>query len=192
MTRRHIAWWTAAAALILVAGWAAPARAADKPSPEAQAEAAKAAKAQAEAQQKEGQQTVDTILRQQEDLLAGRQFSYDPGGRRDPFRSLFDEVAMRKKGPRPRGAAGMLVTELELTGIVRDSQGGNIAVVIGTDSKGYFLHVGDDVYDGSVIAIDPAAGAVTFRQQVDDPRLIKPYRDVVKKLVPPGEEKANE
>jgi len=86
----------------------------------------------------------------------------------------------------------MLVTELELTGIVRDSQGGNIAVVIGTDSKGYFLHVGDDVYDGSVIAIDPAAGAVTFRQQVDDPRLIKPYRDVVKKLVPPGEEKANE
>ena len=190
MTRRQIAWWTAAAALILVAGWAAPARAADDK--QAQAEAAKAARAQAEAQQKEGQQTVDTILRQQEDLLAGRQFSYDPGGRRDPFRSLFEEVAIRRKGPRPRGAAGMLVAELELTGIVRDSQGGNIAVVIGTDSKGYFLHVGDDVYDGSVIAIDPNAGAVTFRQQVDDPRLIKPYRDVVKKLVPPGEEKANE
>jgi hypothetical protein len=189
VTRRQIAWWTAAAALILVAGWAAPARAADDK--QAQAEAAKAARAQAEAQQKEGQQTVETILRQQEDLLAGRQFSYDPGGRRDPFRSLFEEVRVRR-GPRPRGAAGMLVTELELTGIVRDSQGGNIAVVIGTDSKGYFLHVGDDVYDGSVIAIDPNAGAVTFRQQVDDPRLIKPYRDVVKKLVPPGEEKANE
>jgi hypothetical protein len=192
VSRRHIAWWSAAAVLALVAGWAAPARAADKPSPEAQAEAAKAAKAQAEAQQKEGQQTVETILRQQEDLLAGRQFSYDPGGRRDPFRSLFEEAAVRRKGPRPRGAAGMLVAELDLTGIVRDSAGGNIAVVIGTDSKGYFLHVGDDVYDGSVIAIDPASGAVTFRQQVDDPRLIKPYRDVVKRLVSPGEEKANE
>jgi len=192
VSRRHIAWWSVAAALILVAGWAAPVRAADKPTPEAQAEAAKAAKAQAEAQQKEGQQTVETILRQQEDLLAGRQFSYDPGGRRDPFRSLFEEATVRRKGPRPRGAAGMLVAELDLTGIVRDSAGGNIAVVIGTDSKGYFLHVGDDVYDGSVIAIDPSAGAVTFRQQVDDPRLIKPYRDVVKKLVPPGEEKANE
>jgi hypothetical protein len=48
------------------------------------------------------------------------------------------------------------------------------------------------VYDGSVIAIDTAAGSVTFRQQVDDPRLIKPYRDVVKRLVPQGEEKANE
>ena len=142
--------------------------------------------------QKEGQQTVETILRQQEDLLAGRQFSYDPGGRRDPFRSLLEEVALRRKGPRPRGVAGMLVSELDLTGIVRDSTGGNIAVVMGTDSKGYFLRVGDEVYDGSVIVVDPAAGTVTFRQQVDDPRLIKPYRDVVKRLVPQGEEKANE
>lgn len=192
MTRRQIAWWTVAGALILAAGWAAPVRAAEKPTP-ADAQAAQAAaKAEAEAHQKEGQKTVETILREQEDLLAGRQFSYDPGGRRDPFRSLFEEVAMRRKGPRPRGAAGMLVSELDLTGIVRDSQGGNIAVVMGTDSKGYFLRVGDDVYDGSVIAIDPSAGSVTFRQQVDDPRLIKPYRDVVKRLVPPGEEKANE
>ena len=184
---RQWGWWTAAAALILVAGLAAPARAEDKTaSPDA------AAKAQAEAQQKEGQQTVDTILRQQEDLLSGRQFSYDPGGRRDPFRSLLEESAMRRKGPRPRGVAGMLVVELDLTGIVRDTSGGNIAVVTGTDNKGYFLHVGDEVYDGGVIAIDPAAGTVTFRQQVDDPRLIKPYRDVVKRLAPLGEEKANE
>lgn len=192
--RRPWGTWMAAAALIAVAGLAAPARAADATSSEAAAaEAAKAqAKAQAEAHQKEGQQTVDTILRQQEDLLAGRQFSYDPGGRRDPFRSLFEEVAMRKKGPRPRGVAGMLVSELDLTGIVRDMTGGNIAVVMGTDNKGYFLRVGDEVYDGSVIAVDPTAGSVTFRQQVDDPRLIKPYRDVVKRLVPQGEEKANE
>jgi len=150
------------------------------------------AKAEADAKQAEGQQTVETILRQQEDLLAGRQFSYDPSGRRDPFRSLFEEVALKKKGPRPRGVGGMLVSELELTGIVRDTTGGNIAVVMGTDNKGYFLHVGDEVYDGSTIAIDPVAGTVTFRQQVDDPRLIKPYRDVVKRLVPQGEENANE
>ena len=194
--RRHWAWWTAVAALILAVGFSAPARAADKTPPAGSADdAANAqadAKAQANAQQKEGQQTVETILRQQEDLLSGRQFSYDPGGRRDPFRSLFEESAIRRKGPRPRGVAGMLVVELELTGIVRDTSGGNIAVVMGTDNKGYFLHVGDEVYDGGVIAIDPAAGSVTFRQQVDDPRLIKPYRDVVKRLVPQGEEKGNE
>jgi hypothetical protein len=198
----------ALAALIPAVGLASLALADDKASakppanPATTADAAKTlpppatpvdpAKAAAEAQQKEGQQTVDTILRQQEDLLSGRQFSYDPGGRRDPFRSLFEEAAIKRKGPRPRGVAGMLVVELELTGIVRDTTGGNIAVVRGTDSKGYFLHVGDEVYDGSVIAIDTAAGSVTFRQQVDDPRLIKPYRDVVKRLVPQGEEKANE
>jgi len=188
--RRHWGWWSAVAALILAVGFTAPARGDDKAA--ASTAAADAAKAEAEAKQKEGQQTVDTILRQQEDLLSGRQFSYDPGGRRDPFRSLMEEVAMRRKGPRPRGVAGMLVVELDLTGIVRDTTGGNIAVVMGTDNKGYFLHVGDEIYDGSVIAIDPTAGTVTFRQQVDDPRLIKPYRDVVKRLVPQGEEKANE
>ena len=206
--RRRLKLWTALAALIPAVGLVSLAHAQDKAgakpaaSPATTADAAKAqpgpaapvdpAKAAAEAQQKEGQQTVDTILRQQEDLLSGRQFSYDPGGRRDPFRSLFEEAAIKRKGPRPRGVAGMLVVELELTGIVRDTTGGNIAVVRGTDSKGYFLHVGDEVYDGSVIAIDTAAGSVTFRQQVDDPRLIKPYRDVVKRLVPQGEEKANE
>jgi hypothetical protein len=44
--------------------------------------------------------------------------------------------------------------------------------------------VGDEVYDGTLIAVSPTTGSVTFRQQVDDPRLIKPYRDVVKRLVP--------
>jgi len=86
----------------------------------------------------------------------------------------------------------MLVTEIGLTGIVKDPKGGNIALFMGSDNKGYFLRAGDEVYDGSVLAVDPAAGAVTFRQQVDDPRLIKPYRDVVKRLTPEDteEEKA--
>lgn len=147
--------------------------------------------AAAQAQQ-EGQQTVETILRQQEELLSGQRFFYDPGGRRDPFRSLFDELTTRKKGPRPRGVAGMLVSEVELTGIIKDAQGGNVAVFTGSDNKGYFLRTGDEVYDGTLLSIDPVVGTVTFRQQVDDPRLIKPYRDVVKRLVPADveEEKA--
>ena len=143
--RRQWGWWTTVVALILAVGFAAPVRAEDGAksgtgaADEASAQA-ETSKAQANAQQKEGLQTVETILRQQEDLLSGKQFSYDPGGRRDPFRSLFEEQALRRKGPRPRGVAG----------------------------------------------------SVTFRQQVDDPRLIKPYRDVVKRLVPQGEEKGNE
>jgi hypothetical protein len=141
---------------------------------------------------KAGEATVEEILKQQEQLLSGQRFSYDPAGRRDPFRSLLEEVAVKKKGPRPKGVAGMLVTELDLVGIVKDSAGADMAFVIGSDNRGYFLKSGDDVYDGSLMGIDPRAGTATFRQQVDDPRLIKPYRDVVKRLVPLEEEKANE
>lgn len=184
MSRRSPGWFLAALALAGVAALSAPAFP-QEPAPSQD----EAAKAQA---QKEGEQTVETILRQQEELLSGQRFSYDPAGRRDPFRSLFEEQALRRKGPRPRGVSGMLITEIELTGIVRDSRRGDIAVFMGTDNKGYFLRVGDEVYDGTLMAIDGGTGTVTFRQQVDDPRLIKPYRDVVKRLVPQGEEKANE
>lgn len=200
MTRRHLGWFLAAAGLTLVAAATAPAYPADEKKPEAEKKAAEAQKTDAaaipDASQtgtKEGNQTVETILRQQEELLTGQRFSYDPGGRRDPFRSLYDEIGTKRKGPRPKGVAGMLVTEVDLTGIVHDASGGDLAVFMGSDNKGYFLRVGDEVYDGTVIAVDPRGGTVTFRQQVDDPRLIKPYRDVVKRLVPSdGEEKVNE
>jgi hypothetical protein len=192
MRARNAMFWAAAVVLMLAAAATTPAfpqgapAGASAPEQQGQAPSSEA--------QKEGQQTVETILRQQEELLSGQRFSYDPGGRRDPFRSLTDEISARKKGPRPRGVAGMLVSEIDLTGIVRDAQGGNVAVFIGSDNKGYFLRAGDEVYDGTVLAIDPASGSVTFRQQVDDPRLIKPYRDVVKRLTPVDveEEKANE
>lgn len=174
----------------LAGAWLVAPAAVDATSP-ASAPAAPAAEAQAQ-KDAEASQTVETILKQQEEMLSGQRFSYDPGGRRDPFRSLFEETVSRKKGPRPRGVAGMLVAEVDLTGIVKDPRGGNLAVFMGSDNKGYFLRVGDEVYDGTLIAIDPGSGAVTFRQQVDDPRLIKPYRDVLKKLVSMGEEKVNE
>ena len=64
--------------------------------------------------------------------------------------------------------------------------------MIGPDNKGYFLRVGDAVFDGTVIAVDPRLGSVTFRQEIDDPRIIKPYRDVVKRLVAVNEEIADE
>ena len=47
---------------------------------------------------------------------------------------------------------------------------------------------GDGVFDGTVIAVDSRLGNVTFRQKVDDPRRIKPYRDVVMRLVPMEDE----
>jgi hypothetical protein len=128
-------------------------------------------------------EAVENILREQEQLLRGQRFSYDPGGRRDPFESLMERVKI-EEGERPKGIAGMLVAEVDLVGTIKDRNGGDIAFFMGSDNKGYFLRVGDEVYDGTLITVDPVSGTVTFRQQVDDPRLIKPYRDVVKRLVP--------
>jgi hypothetical protein len=170
MTRRA-GLFLAAAGLILLVAASAPAFPQE---PEVSDQAAGSGEAEA----------VEQILREQESLLKGERFTYDPAGRRDPFRSLTEIMGPRKAGPRPPGIAGMLVTEIDLVGTVKDSNGGDVAFFMGSDNKGYFLRVGDEVFDGALIAVDPRAGTVTFRQQVDDPRLIKPYRDVVKRLVP--------
>ena len=137
-----------------------------------------------------GEEAVEQILRQQEALITGQGFTYNPEGRRDPFRSPFGGPLETKQ--RPQGKAGLLVAEIDLTGVVNDPRGGDVAMVIGPDNKGYFLRVGDQVYDGTVIAIDPEHGTVTFRQEVDDPRMIKPYRDVLKRVVPQDYEESGD
>jgi len=134
---------------------------------------------------------VDPITRIMEDneaLLTGRGFTYDPAGRRDPFRSLVDPLNSPQKGPRPRGIAGMLISEVDLVGIVQKGKG-HIAFFNGSDNKGYFLKVGDTLYDGKIINIDRRTGTVLFRQDVNDPRSIKPYRDVTKRLAPAEEDR---
>jgi hypothetical protein len=75
----------------------------------------------------------------------------------------------------------MLITEVDLIGIVTSPRG-DLVFLNGSDNRGYFLRVGDALYDGRVKKIDRAAGRVVFRQKVEDPREIKPYREVIKKL----------
>ena len=118
--------------------------------------------------------------KEQESHPVERQFTYDPGGRRDPFVSPAEALA-EKLGPRPPGIAGMSVDDLDFTGVL-SSPTGAVATVTGPDGKSYFLRVGDRVYRATVLAIDPEAGTITFREEVDDPRSIKPYRDRILRL----------
>jgi len=131
-------------------------------------------------------ETINKIMQDNEAMLTGRGFTYDPAGRRDPFRSLVDAANTVGRGPRPRGIAGMLISEVDLVGIVQKGKGA-IAFFNGSDNKGYFLKVGDALYDGKIIRIDRKTGTVVFRQDINDPRSIKPYRDVTKKLTPAEE-----
>ena len=142
--------------------------------------------------QEDERQTADDAMLQKietenEAVITGRHFTYDPAGRRDPFEPLVRATPLGKRGKRPKGIAGMLVSEIDLRGISTDVRGGSLALFTGSDNRGYTLRVGDVVYDGRVISIDKAMGIVVFRQNVDDPRRIKPYRDVFKKLYPADE-----
>ena len=116
-------------------------------------------------------------------MLSGSGFSYDPGNRRDPFKSLLaksDAPAFR--GPRPEGVPGLLIEEIDLTGIFRTSKGFVAQVVASNQKKSYLLKDGDQLYDGDVVSINK--NEVVFKQIVQDPTALKPFREVVKSLSP--------
>jgi Tfp pilus assembly protein PilP len=126
---------------------------------------------------------IDQILEGEEEVLSGSGFSYDPGNRRDPFKSLLaarDRPEFR--GQRPEGIAGLLIDEIDLTGIFRTSKGFVAQVAAANQKKSYLLKEGDQLYDGDVVSINH--NEVVFKQVVQDPTALKPFREVVKSLNP--------
>lgn len=126
---------------------------------------------------------IDEILEGEEEVLGGGGYTYDPGERRDPFKSLLnarDRPELR--GPRPEGIPGLLIDEIVVTGIFRTGQGWIAQVQAAEKEKSYLIKEGDQLYDGDVVSI--ARNEVVFRQIVQDPTALKPFREVVKKLNP--------
>jgi len=126
---------------------------------------------------------IDEILEGEEEVLSGGSFSYDPGNRRDPFKSLLtapDRPELR--GPRPEGIPGLLIDEIDLTGVFRTPKGFVAQVVAANQKKSYLLKIGDQLYDGDVVSITRTE--VVFKQIVQDPTALKPFREVVKSLNP--------
>jgi Tfp pilus assembly protein PilP len=126
---------------------------------------------------------IDEILQGEEDVLSGNSFSYDPGNRRDPFKSLLAGPERTElRGPRPEGIPGLLIDEIDLKGIWRTGKGYVAQVVATNQKKTYLLKEGDQLYDGDVVSINRAE--VVFKQIVQDPTALKPFREVVKSLNP--------
>lgn len=123
--------------------------------------------------------TVERILRGDEAVEAGQGFTYDPAGRRDPFRSLLARQAKEELGQRPPGLRGMGIEEIRLQGILKIPEG-YVAMIQGTDNMSYLIRPGTILYDGNVASIEQ--GKVVFRMQVADPKSLKPYREVVRTL----------
>ena len=125
---------------------------------------------------------IDQILRGDREVRQGEFAGYDPTGRRDPFRSLLlgleaeDDEAARV---RPPGLPGMMVEELVLEGII-EAPTGILAFVLGRDNISYIIRPGTALFNGEVKEIQ--LDRVIFRQQVNDPKQVRPYEEVVRKL----------
>ncbi len=126
---------------------------------------------------------IDEMLEQEEEVFEGAGYSYDPGTRRDPFRSLLQaEERPDLRGPRPEGIAGLLIDEISLTGIFQTPRGWVGQVVSSDQKKSYLLREGDQLYDGDVVRINRSE--MVFKQILNDPTALKPFREVTKKLSP--------
>ncbi len=130
---------------------------------------------------------IEGLLEEGSDVLEAPT-AYDPGDRRDPFRSLIrtsDNRGDAPRGPRPDGIPGLLIDEIQVTGIWVTPEG-PVAQVQSTDTPmSYLLREGDQLYDGEVIQIrlSRQEGAeVQFKQSVNDSTAPKPFKDVFRRL----------
>jgi Tfp pilus assembly protein PilP len=126
---------------------------------------------------------LEQIRRDEEASSDGNTFTYDPAGRRDPFLSPQDILQAQMSGQicEGEGMECWLIQDVTVIGVLT-RRSGNVALVIGPDGYGTTLHEGDKLYDGEVRSIDPRSGLVVFRQKINDPTRIKPFRDIEKGL----------
>jgi type IV pilus assembly protein PilP len=111
---------------------------------------------------------------------AGAPFTYNPEGRRDPFVSLIGRGNDPKStGTRPSGVPGLLINEVSVKGIVRNSAG-FVAMIQGPDNKTYVVKAGDRLMDGTVKSI--VQDAVVFSQDVNDPLSLVKQKEIRKSL----------
>jgi hypothetical protein len=125
----------------------------------------------------------DLLSRDEEALSDPGLYTYDPGARRDPFRSL----AERREGPqvdeeeeRPEGPAGLLIDEISIEGVFVLPDGPVAQIQSVGQETSFLLRPGDQLWDGDVVSI--GFDEVVFKQSVNDPTALKPFREVVKKL----------
>lgn len=127
---------------------------------------------------------VDDLLALDEEVLASPDaYSYDPGARRDPFRSLLQKQGQEEvRQERPEGVPGLLIAELTIDGIFMLEDGPVAQVRSASESTSFLLRPGDELWDGDVVEI--TLEEIVFKQNVNDPSSLKPFRRVVKRLNP--------
>jgi hypothetical protein len=128
---------------------------------------------------------IDDLLREDEEVRSDpKTFGYDPGTRRDPFRSLIVQREQPEETSvvRPEGIAGLLIDEIQIEGVFELPEGPVAQIKSASHDTSYLLRPGDQLWDGDVVSID--LQEVTFKQVVTDTTALKPFQQVVKQLNP--------
>jgi type IV pilus assembly protein PilP len=113
------------------------------------------------------------------DATASDSYSYDPGGRRDPFLTLIGGSSASKSAAKIDSASSIAVAEVSVRGVL-ESRGKLVAMVKGPDNKTYIVHQGDRLLDGAIKSITPQG--LVIEQEVNDPLSVVKQREVRKLL----------
>ncbi len=105
--------------------------------------------------------------------------TYDPQGRRDPFKNLL--AGKEVKTPTVGGLPQLVIDDVNLIGIVKN-RGRLTAIINGPQGFPYFIKVGDKFSDGYVISITDTK--IVFRKVSDRGIPLMRPRDIVKEINP--------
>ncbi len=104
--------------------------------------------------------------------------TYNPEGRRDPFRDLLAGQDLREKG-KTRGLQQLAIEDAVLIGIVKHR--GKLTAII-NDAQGYpyYIKTGDNFLDGFVLNVNDSQ--VIFRQTKQRGIPLRNPKDIVKEI----------
>jgi Tfp pilus assembly protein PilP len=125
----------------------------------------------------EGKKETDKVLEQVSQVKAP---TYNPEGRRDPFKNLLAGKDVKEK-MNVGGVPQLFIDDVSLIGIVKN-KGRLTAIINGPQGFPYFIKVGDKFSDGYVISITETQ--IVFRKVSDRGIPLMRPRDIVKEINP--------
>jgi hypothetical protein len=112
--------------------------------------------------------------------LQSRLPTYDPAGRRDPFKNLLAGKEIKEKTP-GQGALQLSIDDINLIGIVKYKKKFT-AILGGPQGFPYYFEVGDKLADGFILAINESQ--VIFRKINERGIPLTKPKDIVKEINP--------
>ena len=110
---------------------------------------------------------------------AAEAYTYDPGGRRDPFVSLLSRGVETGTGVKMTGLSSIATGDVMVRGVMQ-SRDSYVALLSGPAGKTFQARVNDRLLDGVIRSVTPQG--IVVLQEVNDPLSLVKQREVRKGL----------